>query len=88
MNTKYMFIVAAMAVTLIGATAFATESAFADKKKHYEKNQAISQANACGNGKLPLNVGCQNVDSQIQGDENVVALAADQFFPEIAEEKP
>lgn len=88
MNTKYMFIVAALAVTLIGATAFATESAFADKKKHYEKNQAISQANACGNGELPLNVGCQNVDSQIQGDENVVALAADQFFPEIAEEEP
>ena len=88
MNTKYMFIVAAMAVTLIGATAFATESAFADKKKHYEKNQAISQANACGNGELPLNVGCQNVDSQIQGDENVVALAADQFFPEIEEEEP
>ena len=81
MNTKYMFIVAAMAVMLIGATAFATESAFADKKKHYEKNQAISQANACGNGELPLNVGCQNVDSQIQGDENVVALASRSIFP-------
>jgi len=82
MNTKYMSIIAAMAVMLIGATAFATDSAFADGKKHYEKNQAISQANACGNGELPLNVGCQNVDSQIQGDENVVALAADQSFPE------
>jgi hypothetical protein len=83
MNTKYMFIIAAMAVMLIGATAFATtDSAFADGKKKYEKNQAISQANACGNGELPLNVGCQNVDSQIQGDENVVALAADQAFPE------
>jgi hypothetical protein len=82
MNTKYMFITAAMAVMLIGATAFATDSAFAGGKKHYEKNQATSQANACGNGELPLNVGCQNVDSQIQGDENVVALAADQSFPE------
>jgi hypothetical protein len=82
MSTKYMFIIAAMAVMLIGSTAFATDSAFADGKKHYEKNQAISQANACGNGELPLNVGCQNVDSQIQGDENVVALAADQSFPE------
>jgi hypothetical protein len=83
MNTKYMAIVATMAVMLIGATALATtDSAFADGKKHYEKNQAISQANACGNGELPLNVGCQNVDSQIQGDENVVALAADQSFPE------
>ena len=77
-----MIIVAAVAAMLIGATAFATDSAFADKKKHYEKNQAISQANACGNGELPLNVGCQNVDSQIQGDENAVAVDAAQVFPE------
>jgi hypothetical protein len=74
MNTKYMVIVAAMAVTLIGATAFATDSAFADGKKKYEKNQAISQANACGNGVLPLNVFCQNIGSQVQGEENAVAL--------------
>ena len=74
MNTKYMVIVAAMAVMLIGATALATEDAFAAKKKHYEKNQAISQANACGNGELPLNVFCQNIGSQVQGDENAVAL--------------
>jgi hypothetical protein len=74
MNTKYMFIVAAMAAALVGATAFATDSAFADGKKHYEKNQAISQANACGNGELPLNVFCQNIGSQVQGEENAVAL--------------
>ena len=57
MNTKYMVIVVAMAVMLIGATALATsESAFAgghEQKKSYEKSQATSQANACGNGKLP-----------------------------------
>jgi len=74
MNTKYMFIVAAMAVMLIGATALATEDAFADKKKKYGKSQAIAQANECGNGKLPLNVFCQNIGSQVQGDENAVAL--------------
>jgi hypothetical protein len=74
MNTKYMFIVAAMAVMLVGATALATtEDAFAGKKK-YEKNQAVSQANACGNGELPLNVFCQNIDSQVQGEENAVAI--------------
>ena len=39
------------------------------------------------NGELPLNVGCQNIDSQIQGDENVVSLAADQVFPELEEEE-
>ena len=87
MNTKYMVIVAAMAVMLIGATALATsESAFAGghgHKKSYEKNQAVSQVNDCGNGKYPLNVGCQNTASQIQGDENGVALSEDQSFPEI-----
>ena len=42
-----MFVVAAMAVMLIGATALATDDAFADKKRHddkkkggYEKSQA------------------------------------------------
>jgi hypothetical protein len=79
MNSKYMVIVAAMALMLVGATALATEDAFAGKKKEY--NQATSQANACGNGELPLNVGCQNVGSQVQGDENAVAISADQSFP-------
>ncbi|MPZ08341.1 MAG: hypothetical protein GEU26_18330 [Nitrososphaeraceae archaeon] len=78
MNTKYMFIVAAMAVMLIGATTLATEDAFAGKKKHKEYNQATSQANACGNGKLPLNVFCQNIDSQVQGEENAVAIGGTQ----------
>ena len=79
MNTKYLAVVAAMAVMLVGATTLATsEDAFAGKKKEY--NQATAQANDCGNGKLPLNVGCQNTASQIQGDENVVAQAADQVF--------
>jgi hypothetical protein len=82
MNTKYLVIVAAMTAMLIGATALATtDSAFAGKKREY--NQALSQANACGNGELPLNVGCQNIDSQVQSDENAVALAAEQVFPEI-----
>lgn len=73
-----MFIIAAMAVMLIGATAFTTDSAFADKKKHYDKNQATSQANACGNGELPLNVFCQNIDSQVQGEENAVSINGSQ----------
>ena len=78
MNTKYMVIVATMTVMLIGATALATEDAFAGKKKHKEYNQATSQANACGNGFLPENVFCQNIGSQIQGDENAVAASGAQ----------
>jgi len=85
MNIKYIAIVAVIAATLVGTTAITADSAFATK---YDKNQALSQANACGNGELPLNVGCQNIASQIQGDENAVSLAADQLFPEFEEEKP
>jgi hypothetical protein len=74
MNSKHMFIVAAMAVTLAGATAFTTVSTFADGKKKYGKNQATSQADACGNDKLPMYVFCQNTGSQVQEEKNAVAL--------------
>ena len=80
MNVKYIAIVAVIAATLVATTAITADSAFATKYR--EKNQATSQANACGNGELPLNVGCQNAASQIQGDENVVAIDAAQVFPE------
>ena len=73
MNNKHLVIIAAVTVMLIGATAISTtDSAFAEKK--YEKSQAASQANACGNGELPFNVFCQNLLSQIQGDGNAVNI--------------
>ena len=78
MNAKYMFVVAAMAVMLIGATAFATDSAFADGKKKYGKSQAIAQANECGNGVMPMYVFCQNTGSQTQGENNAAALSSAQ----------
>ena len=73
-----MVIVAAMAVMLIGATALATDDAFADGKKKYGKNQVTSQANACGNDKLPMYVFCQNTNSQVQGENNAAALDSEQ----------
>jgi hypothetical protein len=82
MNTKYLVVVAAMTAMLVAATAFATtDSAFAGKKK-YEKSQATSQTNACGNGEMPLNVFCSNTESQIQGDENQVAITSQQSAEE------
>lgn len=78
MNTKSLAVVAIAAVAaMLVASLVGTNTVFAGG---YEKNQATSQANACGNGKLPLNVGCQNIDSQIQGDENAVSIAAEQAF--------
>jgi hypothetical protein len=84
MNTKYFVVVAAMTVMLVAATALATDSAFADKnRKHdgkggYKKTQAVSQVNDCGNGFEPFDVFCQNLASQIQGDNNAPSLAASQ----------
>lgn len=48
---------------------------------------SYSTSKDCGNGFLSENVGCQNTASQIQGDEKGIALSADQFFPEVEEEK-
>ena len=81
-----MVIVAAMAVMLIGATTLATDDAFAGKKK-YGKNQVISQANACGNGKLPMYVFCQNTGSQVQGENNGVSLSGAQESEEDHKDK-
>jgi hypothetical protein len=78
MNTKYLVVVAAMAAMLIAATALATDEAFAGKKRSYTKSQAVSQVNNCGNGNNSLDVFCQNLASQIQGDENSAALAGEQ----------
>jgi hypothetical protein len=76
MNTKYAFIVAAvMVVMLVGATALAVENVYAGKK---ENNQATSQATACGNDELPLNVFCQNTESQVEGEDNSVAITGSQ----------
>ena len=47
------------------------------------RNQATSQADACGNGQEPANIGCQNTDSQIQGDENGVTQTSQQTFPPV-----
>jgi uncharacterized membrane protein len=84
MNTKYLVVVAALAAMLVAATALATDSAFADKKRHddkkkgYTKSQAATQVNDCGNGDNPIDVFCQNLASQIQGDNNTPVLEAEQ----------
>jgi hypothetical protein len=83
---KHKFAIPALAaitaLMLLSTTATITmstkQNVFAEK---YGKNQATSEANACGNEFLPLNIGCQNIHSQVQGDKNAVALSAEQRFP-------
>jgi hypothetical protein len=71
-------VIAVAAVMLVAAT---TEMAITGYAFAYNRNQATSAANDCGNGQEPTNIGCQNTDSQIQGDENSVALISQQTFP-------
>ena len=54
----------------------------------YNRNQATGAANDCGNGQEPTNIGCQNTDSQIQGDENAAAITSQQTFPSVTREPP
>jgi hypothetical protein len=75
-SVTMMIAIATIAAMLV-ASLVGTNAVFAGG---YDKSQVTSQANACGNGKMPLNIGCQNVASQIQGDKNAVAAAADQTF--------
>jgi hypothetical protein len=86
MQSQKLAIVTTMALLVISALSTLTlESASA-----YEKKQATSQTSACGNEFMPINIGCPNTNSQIQGDENAAALTAQQTFPEVklVQEKP
>jgi hypothetical protein len=78
-------VIAVAAVMLVAAT---TEMAISGYVFAYNRNQATSAANDCGNGQVPTNIGCQNTDSQIQGDENSVALTSQQTFPSVTREPP
>lgn len=77
MNNRYFVIIGALTAMLIGATALATtDSAFAGGYK--STSQSTAQVNECGNGVMPMNVLCQNVGSQVQGEENFAALESSQ----------
>jgi hypothetical protein len=69
-------IVVAVAAMLLATAAISM--ATTDNVSAYKKTQATAQANECGNGDTPIDVFCQNLASQIQGDHNSVAMSAEQ----------
>jgi hypothetical protein len=73
---KIAVTVAIITVMLVGTmtVSLGDNSAFATK----EKNQDASQANACGNGELPLDVFCETTTSQVDGEENAVVINGNQ----------
>ena len=69
---KYGVIAALVAVILVvSISLISPDSLSADG---YEKSQAVSQANECGNYWFPVNIICSNMNSQAQDDENNVAM--------------
>jgi hypothetical protein len=87
MNSKYVAVVAALAVMLVAVTALATtESAFADKKRHDDKNkysqgdsQSSASANECGpRGGTSVNTfstNCLNDPDQIQDSDGAAVVS-------------
>jgi hypothetical protein len=75
MSFGFLAIIAAFIFLITASTVMGTHIVFASS---YEKSQVISQTNECGNYWFPLNVLCSNVSSQVQGDENSVAVATRQ----------
>ena len=79
-KTTYTLVaIAALAAMLITTTA--ASSAYAGGHHQYSKtkqSQSLAQANACGNGKFPMKIDCQNAASQIQGKRNAASVAARQ----------
>ena len=74
MNYGFLVTLAAF-ISLVGASIVGTHIVYASS---YEKSQMISQNNDYSNYWFPLNVLCSNVGSQVQGDENSVAIATGQ----------
>jgi hypothetical protein len=70
---KRTLVAAALGIILL-ATTVVSIGTTEEKVFAYEKNQAASLANGCGNDDVPFNVLCQNLLSQIQGDGNAVNI--------------
>ena len=78
-NSKYLWlgiIVIVTSLVTVGS-AITIEKAYAGDYT----DQGNSGANSCGNEFLPTNVLCSNSGSQVQGDENAVALDSIQQAP-------
>jgi hypothetical protein len=70
-NAKSLALITGVMLAIVGSLASVNEAS-----AKYESSQASSGANDCGNGVLPLNVFCQNLASQIEGDGNAINIIA------------
>jgi hypothetical protein len=80
MNNKTNSIAIVVAISLVAAFlvsgAVMTSGHDSTFAKRYKKTQTTAQDNHCGNGALPLDIFCQTISNQIQGDDNAVNVIA------------
>jgi hypothetical protein len=67
--------IVAVLVVVAAISLTAIHTVFAE---NYEKSQGVTQVNNCGNYWFPINVLCSNLNTEIQDDENSVAVTAAQ----------
>lgn len=65
-----------MGTVLMVASIFPNITALAKDK--YESNQITNAINECGEGDLPLDIFCENLGSEIQGNENLATIIGTQ----------
>lgn len=73
---KYGAIAVSAILSLLVVTILLTSVNQAFAGGGYDKSQVISQVNECGNYWFPVNIICSNLNSQVDGDQNDVAIAA------------
>lgn len=85
-NAKSVAVIAGVMLAIVGSLASINDVS----ATKYESSLASSGANDCGNGVLPLNIFCQTLASQIDGDGNAINIIAvqpssaaeeDELFP-------
>jgi hypothetical protein len=65
-----------MGTVLMAASIFPNMTALAKDK--YESNQITNTINECGEGDLPLDIFCENLGSELQGNENLATIIGTQ----------
>ena len=72
MNAKSLAVVAGVMLVIAGSLANVNDAS----ATNYESSQASAGSNDCGNGYSLLNIFCQNLASQIDGDGNAINIIA------------
>ena len=76
-NKANTFILGLLGFAIMMIVIFSPDSQFSAGSLRvvgYEQNNEESTENSCGNGILPENIPCENVDNNAKGDKNIVNI--------------